>query len=105
VRIHRAGAWRGWRWLDRLEDLVGDLAMPLVLLTAVPAAWNRLAYRLRRRTDWEVLVSEGRAPVYRPDLAVLLERLPTKAAAEARAEVVWSQLDRDGTLPTSPVLS
>jgi hypothetical protein len=113
VAIHRAGAWQGWRWLDRLESLALHPGwdstefgfVPLLLwLPAVPAiVARRVAYAARRRTDWEVLVFRGHADSYRPKAAVLVETLPSKAAAVERAEQMWRHLsdydrlpDRDG---------
>lgn len=106
VGIHRAGAWPGWRWLDRALDLnwPDELGfVPLLLgLPAVPTiVARRLTYAARRRTDWEVLVYRGDVGGYQPKDAVLVENLPSKAAAVERAEQLWQHLSDHDRLPAT----
>jgi hypothetical protein len=105
VPIHRSGAWPGWRWLDRVLDLnwVGDFGfIPLLLLPlAFPSIVLRwTAYRLRGRTDWDVLVyDESWSGEYRPSHAVLVENWGNRAEAAARAEAVSAHLTKLDALP------
>lgn len=102
VQIRRAGAWPGWRWLDRLDNGMwvgsGGAVLGLVALTfPLPSmAWRRLAYRIGRRSDWDALIYRGEVPDYRPRDAVVVDNMPTKAAAIQRAEYFWAFLsERD----------
>jgi hypothetical protein len=105
VQIHRAGAWPGWRWLDRLENGMwvgsGGFILAVIALTfPLPSmAWRRLRYRITRRSDWDVLVYPGEVPDYRPRDAALIDNLPTKSAAVQRAEYLWAFLSERDRLP------
>lgn len=97
VRVNRADAWPGWSWLDRVIDSnwVGEFAViPLALtLLAVPSILaRRLAYLIRRRSDWEVLVFEGWEGDYRPKRSLHRERFATKGEAVKAADVVYQRL-------------
>ena len=104
VQIHRAGAWPGWRWLDRVSgwNWVGEAGfVPLLLmLLGVPTiVVRRVSYATRRRTDWDVLVYRGSASDYRPKDALLVENLSSKPAAVEQAEHVWHHLSEHDRLP------
>lgn len=107
VGIHRAGAWPGWRWLDRVMELnwtneLGFVPLLLMVLAVPSVVVRRLAYVVRRRTDWDVLVYRGGVGDYRPKDAVLVENVPSKAAAVERAEQLWHHLSEHDRLPLAP---
>jgi hypothetical protein len=105
VQIHRAGAWPGWRWLDRLDKGMsvgsGGFILAVIALTfPLPSmAWRRLRYRTTHRSDWDVLVYKGEALDYSPRDAVLIVNLPTKAATVQRADHLWAFLSDQDRLP------
>ena len=106
VQIHRAGAWPGWRWLDRISDwnLVNEAGLlPLLLMIlALPTITLRLLlYAAQRRADWDVLAYRGGVGEYRPKDAVLVENLPSRADAAERAEQVWRHLSEYDRPPTN----
>ena len=91
VAVRRGWVWPGWRWLDWLDDHVGEGAtgspVPFLALLAVPAvAARRAAYVLRRRTDWRVTVYPCKQSDYRPKRALLDVVVPSRAEANTRAE-------------------
>jgi hypothetical protein len=87
-------------WQDGLWILGLASTILLMLLTGPPIFLRWAVYHVRRRHDWEVLVYSGDEPSYRPGLAALVELLPTKAAAAARAEDLWTHLSDHDRLPT-----
>lgn len=95
--------------MDRVLGLnwVGELGfVPLVLMTlAFPSVLaRRLAYSLRGRADWDVLVYRGaHSHDYRPRDAVLIENHSSMEAAAQRAEVVSAQLLQRDELPSDLV--
>lgn len=105
VTIHRAGAWPGWPWLDRVPDRhwfwnpLGGAPEALRLLAVPSMIARRLAYAVRRRTDWDVLVYDRKQIGHEPRRARLVEHLPTQAAAAARAETLWKHLCDHDALP------
>jgi hypothetical protein len=85
----------GLNWVDE-----AGLVPLLLMLLAVPTiVGRRLAYAARRRTDWDVLVYRGGVGDYRPKEALLIENLPSKAAAVERAEQLWHHLSEHDRLP------
>jgi hypothetical protein len=91
VAVRRGSAWPGWRWLDWLDDRLGEGAfgstVPFLALLAVPSvAVRRLLYVLQRRADWRVTVHRGPQPDYRPRQAVLDEVAADRPSANMRAE-------------------
>lgn len=85
-----------WNWTGE----AGFVPLLLMLLAAPTIVVRRLTYAARRRTDWDVLVYRGGVGDYRPKDAVLIENLPSKAAAVDRAEQVWRHLSEHDALPT-----
>jgi hypothetical protein len=107
VAIHRAGAWSGRRRTELRApsahpfwDPLGFLPLFLMLLVDVPCTVAyRLAYLLRRRTDWDVLVYRGQEVDYRPWAAATVQNVRSRAAASERAEELWRYLAEHDDLP------
>jgi hypothetical protein len=106
VHVARGNQWQGWRRVNRVNDnpltaipVLDAVGLFAYLVNVPPSLYRWVVHVMGRRTDWLVAVRPGGSIWGR--LAydwVLLEAVPGRPAAVARAEAVMQMIARDGPL-------
>lgn len=107
IRVQPSGRFPGWGWLATLDEgshatagPLGIVAWLLHVLTVPSRLRRRVAYTVKKREDWDVLIWRGFGSRLHAE-ATLREHHATKELAAARAAEVRDALATTGELPVA----